>query len=320
MAIRRVTHDLVVVTGLSGAGKTTALNALSDAGYYCVDNLPPTLARSTVEQCRQGGIQLIALGMDVRVGNFLASLPAAIEQLQAPPQRAIVMYLDASDDALLRRFSESRRPHPVFAHDDSTQPQTLVQGIRLERRRLAAIRPRANLLIDTSHMSVHVLRKQLLMQLTGAHAATPMTTRIVSFGFKHGIPLDANLVFDVRFIDNPYFVPQLRPLSGEDPAVSAFVLAAPGSAEVLDKMTDLLAFTLPRYAAEGKSYLTIAIGCTGGRHRSVALSIALAARLRQHAQAPVAIVHRDCSRGGTVTQMGRPLTGDETGAHPHQDR
>ena len=298
MAVKDVTptHDLVIVTGLSGAGKTTALNALSDAGYYCIDNLPPMLALGAVEQCRQAGIQRIALGMDVRAGTFLASLPAALAQLQDKPQHATVLYLDAADEVLVRRFSESRRPHPVFATCETSASMSVLEGVQLERQRLAAIRPRVNVNMDTTHMSVHALRRALLLKLTGAAAATAMATRIVSFGFKYGMPLDANLVFDVRFIDNPYFVPTLRPLTGEDVRVSDYVLAAPGAAALVNKLEDLVASTLPQYAAEGKSYLTIAIGCTGGRHRSVAISIELAERLRRHTQAPIALVHRDSRR------------------------
>ncbi len=294
-------RSLVVITGLSGAGNTTALKALSDAGYYCVSNVPPTLAQSTVEQCQQAGIERIALGMDVRGGSFLQSLPAAIDGLREKPGDVTVLYLDAADDALVRRFSETRRPHPIIASEE--EPLRILDGVRLERERLASIRSRADLVLDTTHMSVHELRKQLLLQLTGNNTAAPMMLRLLSFGFKYGVPLDANVMFDVRFIENPYFIPHLRELSGQDAEVSNFVLAAEGVSSLVDKIEELLVFTVPRYTEEGKSYLTVAIGCTGGRHRSVALSIELAKRMRNHTRGPIAIVHRDIGRGGMLTDV-----------------
>ncbi|MBI4701043.1 MAG: RNase adapter RapZ [Deltaproteobacteria bacterium] len=288
---------VAVVTGLSGAGKSTALRALEDLGYYCVDNLPPGLVAETVRVCSAGGLRRIALGMDVRVGAFLDSAVGAIEELAAEVQRLSVLFLDAADDVLVRRYSESRRPHPLAAAGPGAELAVL-DGVRLERQRLAPIRERATLVVDTAHLSVHELRRRVLDAFGPDDSAAEaprsrLRTRLVSFGFKHGIPLDADLVFDVRFLDNPFFVERLRDLPGTDPAVRDFVLRSPGCAELLELLEPLLRFCLPRYQREGKTYLSVAVGCTGGRHRSVALAEELAERLGSDPRTPVAVVHRD---------------------------
>ncbi len=294
-------RSLVVVTGLSGAGKSTALHALSDVGYYCVDNLPPALVSKTVHTCAAEGIERIALGMDIRVGAFLDAAQGAIEGLQGHPAGLQVLYLEAADEALVRRFSETRRPHPMLAtvakQGGADGPFAVADGVRLERARLASLRGLATMIVDTTHISVHDLRRDVIASFSSASIGErPMLVRLLSFGFKHGVPLDADLVFDVRFLDNPYFVPGLREQTGEDVAVRDFVLASPGCAELLEHLDGLLGFALPRYQHEGKSYLTVAVGCTGGRHRSVAIAIELAQRLSERLGKPMGIVHRDAGR------------------------
>jgi len=297
---------IVVVTGLSGAGKTTALNALSDAGYYCVDNLPPALATATARVCEAGGIEWVALGMDVRVGAFLDSAGEAIEQLAARRGRLTVLYLDADEEALVRRFGETRRPHPLLSAGTEAPPGSgsVAEGVRLERQRLEPIRSLATLVVDTSHMSVHELRRQVLARFALRGGVPPtMHTRVMSFGFKYGLPLDADVVFDVRFLDNPFFVPELRELPGTAKAVRQFVMGLPAAGELLDRLQQLLEFALPHYQQEGKSYLTVAVGCTGGRHRSVVVAAELARRLSEVTTERVAIVHRDVARGAMMTRV-----------------
>jgi len=299
--------QLVVVTGLSGAGKSTALRALADVGYYCVDNLPPSLAAATVTVCATGGLGRVALGMDIRVGAFLDAVLAAIEGLglEHPEAALSVLFLDASDEVLVRRFSETRRPHPMLhvagarRGGDGQHALAVLDGVWLERERLGPIRKLATLAIDTSLMTVHELRRRVIDALGPAGDRRRMETRIMSFGFKYGVPLDADLLFDVRFLDNPHFVAELRELSGSDQAVADFVLRSPGTAELLDHLSALLRFSLPRYEREGRSYLTLAVGCTGGRHRSVAISIALADRLSTETGRAIGIVHRDLDRDGS---------------------
>ncbi len=300
--------DVVVVTGLSGAGKSTVLRALTDIGYYCVDNLPPSLVESTVATCLGGGIRRIALGIDIRVGAFLDAAPAAIAALEQHDVDVSVLFLDAGDDALVRRFSETRRPHPMLSEGpagsgrprDSGEMLAVVDGVRLERARLATIRSRATVVLDTTHMSVHELRRQVIDHYAEGAEEPHMVVRVLSFGFKHGIPLDADLVFDVRFLDNPHFVPGLREHTGDEAPVSDFVLASPGCDELIGHIERLLEFSLPRYEREGKSYLTIAVGCTGGRHRSVSVAVELARRLGKNGGRRIGIVHRDLGRGAMM--------------------
>lgn len=293
--------NAVMVTGLSGAGKTTALNALADLGYYCVDNLPPTMAAAMMRVCQQAGIDRVALGMDVRVGSFLQTLDEAVEALKGRSEGLEVLYLDAADDALVRRFSETRRPHPIIATANSGGPIAIEEAVRLERERLSSIRSVATLVVDTSHLSVHGLRRQIVDRF-GASAGLTMRLMFLSFGFKYGLPLDANLVFDVRFLDNPFFIPELRELTGNDPPVRDFVLSSRGAAGLLERLQELVSWSLPRYQSEGKSYLTVAIGCTGGRHRSVAITNEMAHRLARGSGERVGIAHRDVDRGVTMTR------------------
>ena len=302
---------VVVVTGLSGAGKSTALNSLEDLGYFCVDNLPTALLEHTVEVCEAGGIRRIALGVDVRVGSFLEGAAPALERIAQSNRDLVVLFLDASDESILRRYSESRRPHPLTGGREGGAVAVL-DGIALERERLAPLRAKASVVIDSTRLSVHDLRRQVIAHLGPGKAEQPrMMTRFVSFGFKYGVPVDADLVLDVRLLDNPFFVPELRHLPGTDAAVRAFVLGSPGAAELLDKISDLLSFALPRYEREGKSYLTAAFGCTGGRHRSVTVATALAERLRLLTSMPILVFHRDVARADIFGSHPPPRGGLE---------
>ena len=300
---------VVVVTGLSGAGKSTALNSLEDLGFFCVDNLPTALLERTVEVCEAGGIRRIALGVDVRVGSVLEGATPALTHLGQGARELGVLFLDAADEIIIRRYSESRRPHPLAGVAREGGPDmgavAVVDGIRLERERLAPLRACATVVIDSTLLSVHELRRQVIAHLGPGKGEQPrMVTRFVSFGFKYGLPVDADVVLDVRLLDNPFFVPELKARTGLDPDVRDYVLKSPEASELLDKAEALLAFALPRYEREGKSYLTVAVGCTGGRHRSVAVASVLADRLREKTALPILVFHRDIARA------------DIFGAHP----
>jgi UPF0042 nucleotide-binding protein len=307
---------VVVVTGLSGAGKSQALHALEDLGFFCVDNLPTLLAPQAVALCERGGMTRVALGIDVRVRAFLGEVGNVLQLLEAGGQRDLqVLFLDASDETLLHRFSESRRPHPLSAESGHEGALAVLDGVRIERERLAPLRASATRVIDTTNSSVHDLRRLLVAHFGPASGGAPrMVTRMVSFGFKYGTPVDADLVLDVRFLDNPYFVPELKPLTGLDEAVAAYVLAAPETQEFLRRTRALLEYVMPRYEREGKSYLTIAIGCTGGRHRSVTIAEALAKEIAASTGAEIAVVHRDAQRGEVAPpneRLERPSSPDD---------
>jgi len=290
---------VVVVTGLSGAGKSQALHALEDLGFFCVDNLPTLLAPEAVALCERGGMTRMALGIDVRVREFLGEIGHVLRELEAGGQRELEeLFLDASDEKLLHRFSESRRPHPLAAESGHEGALAVLDGVRIERERLSPLRAAATRVIDTTNTSVHELRRTLVAHFGPASGGAPrMVTRVVSFGFKYGTPVDADVVLDVRFLDNPYFVPELKQLTGLDEPVVRHVLAAPETQEFLQRTRELLAFVMPKYEREGKSYLTIAIGCTGGRHRSVVVADALARELSPQSGPSLAVVHRDVHRG-----------------------
>ncbi len=314
---------VVVVTGLSGAGKSTALRALEDLGYFCVDNLPTSVVTSTIEACESGDMRRIGLGIDMRALAFLDGAGPALERISAG-RDVVILFLDASDEALLRRFNETRRPHPLTAvasrTDGSSGGLAVLDGVHLERERLAPLRAMATVVVDTTRLSVHELRRQIIAHLgPGRPEAPRMATRLMSFGFKYGIPVDADLVFDVRFLDNPHFVSTLRHLPGTHPAVREFVFRSGEASELLDKCSDLLRFSLPRYEREGKSYLTIGIGCTGGRHRSVAVVEVLADNLRKQVELPISIVHRDIARAEHASaqnteQTTGPTSGPQSGS------
>jgi len=280
----------VVVTGLSGSGKSTALHVLEDLGFYCVDNLPVALLPRFVElwQSSREDVRRVALGIDARERHFLHDFPRVFDELRAAGVKLEVLYLDASDEVLQRRFSETRRPHPAAGSGP------LADGIGRERETLRGLREVADRVIDTSAFTVHELRSALRQLLESPDAGT-MTISLVSFGYKYGLPTDADLSFDCRFLPNPFFVEELRPKIGSDPAVAAYVLERDDTQRFLALVMELLAFTLPRYQREGKSYLTIAMGCTGGRHRSVVLAEELQRRLTELGHR-VLVRHRDTER------------------------
>jgi len=284
-------QPFIVLTGLSGSGKSQAIRALEDLGYFCVDNLPttliPTLAKLSL---RAGGdINKVAMVVDVREGGFLSSFPKVFTRLRKMPRlNPVLIFLEASHAALVRRFSETRRPHPL------AQDRPVSEGIRDERSRLTPIRDMADEIIDTSDMTVHELR-QFFMGLSRERSRARLVVTLLSFGYKHGIPVDADLVFDVRCLPNPHFVPALRRRTGRDRAVVQFMERDSSTREFMDRLQEYLRYVLPHYISEGKSYLTIAIGCTGGRHRSVMIAERLKKALADVGGASVRVRHRDIS-------------------------
>lgn len=316
---------VVVVTGLSGAGRTTALHALEDLGFFCIDNLPTALAPDAVALCDRAGIMRVALGMDVRVRVFLGEVGRVLEMLEDGGRRDLhVLFLDASDETILRRFSETRRPHALATSGTLAGAASVLEGVTLERERLAPLRARATRVVDTTALSVHELRRAVLAQFGPASGtAERMTVRVVSFGFKYGAPADADLVFDVRFLKNPYFVPELKRVPGTDPRVRDFVLALPETSEFLRHALELLRYVVPKYEREGKSYLTIAFGCTGGMHRSVVMAEYVAAELDMvlHERGlgdatrkiEIGVAHRDIQRNNPEA-LARLLTGAPAGS------
>lgn len=282
---------VVILTGVSGSGKSTALRALEDAGWYCVDNLPVVLLDKLVELSQQAGGQVprLALVVDARDVRFLPEAPRSIEEVRRLGTRVDVLFLDASDESLVRRYSETRRRHPMAGEGGSVP-----EGIAAERRALEPLKGMAGEVLDTTEMNVHDLKRFVHARFAEGGAAR-LGVSVVSFGFRNGIPAHADMVLDVRFLPNPYFVPELRPYAGTDGPVRDFVLGQPDAQAFLQRLADFGAFLLPRYAAEGKSYLTLAIGCTGGRHRSVAIAEELARRLRQGGTS-VRVWHRDVDK------------------------
>jgi len=258
--------QLAVITGLSGSGKSTAIHVLEDLGYYCIDNLPAVLIPRFIELCEGSDeITRVALGVDSRGREFLDQLPRVLRELRGGGHRVQVVYLDASDDALTRRFSETRRPHPMAEGGD------VVRGIARERERLIPLREHADRILDTTAFTSHQLREELRSLFGHDAGSAALRLALVSFGYKFGLPADADLVWDVRFLPNPFYVEELRPHSGLDAKVAAYVVGSPLARRFLDIALEFLLFALPEYEREGKSYLTVAIGCTGGRHRSVVL-------------------------------------------------
>jgi UPF0042 nucleotide-binding protein len=281
----------VVITGMSGAGKSYAIKCFEDMGYFCVDNLPTTLIPTFADLIARSAqrVHRVALGIDVREGEYLPHLLDALGELRARGHQVEVLFVEASDEALVRRYHETRRRHPLAGDGH------VLDAIRAERKALAHVREVADRVVDTSALTVHQFR-DLLVALYGAPRARPgMATTLVSFGFKHGVPIDADLVFDVRFLPNPHFVDALRARDGRDPEVRAFIFEQPESQELLRRLQELLGFLLPAYQREGKAYLTIAVGCTGGRHRSVAVVEELKKFLDAQGFAP-RVVHRDMER------------------------
>ena len=268
--------EIVVITGMSGSGKTTAIHALEDSGFFCVDNLPVLLIPKLTELAGQGVTEKLAVVVDARESVFLKEAPKVIDEIRRAGHQVEVLFLDSSDDSLLRRFSETRRRHPLA-------PQgTVGDGIRAERTALRDLREVADQVIDSSALNVHDLKRMVQARFSKSPTTAPSIS-VMSFGYRYGVPPQADLVFDVRFLPNPYFVPELKGLTGKHPRVAAFVLERPETQAFLDKLSDLCGFLFPRYQKEGKAYLTVALGCTGGKHRSVALADALASRLSAHA-------------------------------------
>jgi UPF0042 nucleotide-binding protein len=269
--------EIVVLTGLSGAGKTLAIRAFEDQGYFCVDNLPVALIPVFADLCARNRTEIprAALVVDVREGTFLGDFPAIFDALRKDERRrARLLFFEADDEALIRRFSETRRPHPLAEHG------TLEEGIRRERQLLAPLRDRADLIIDSSAFNVHQLRRYIQEHFGSGPGSSPLSISILSFGYKHGVPAESDLCFDTRFLPNPFFIDTLRGKSGLDPEVTAYLEGMEEYRDFEHRIVDLLTFLIPKYLREGKSYLTVAVGCTGGRHRSVAMAEAIGRALR----------------------------------------
>jgi RNase adapter protein RapZ len=283
---RRQRAELVIITGMSGSGKLSVLKAFEDLGYYCVDNLPVGLIPQFAELAGQSSeIERTALVVDVREGTQLEALPEIVKSVKRVlPTK--VLFLEASDEVLVRRYSETRRPHPLGTKT------TVKASLAAERRHLRPIRSLADLVIDTSRFNVHELRSHITERFQKQESGNNILVSCVSFGFRHGVPEDADLMFDVRFLPNPHFVPEFRPLTGRDPKVAKYIRSFPQSREFINRISELLIYLLPHYIREGKSYLTISFGCTGGQHRSVMIAEDVSKRLRK-ADYRVKVVHRD---------------------------
>jgi RNase adapter protein RapZ len=285
-------HDLMVITGFSGAGKSTAMNVFEDAGYFCVDNLPPRMIRALVELFVHEGskVERAAVVSDVRGGEYFEALRAVLDDLDELGLRHHVLFLDADEQTLLNRYKETRRRHPL-APEGSVQA-----GVAAERALLEPLKQRADLVIDTTGLSAATLRRKISDEYLPTQAATRLALTFQSFGFKHGPPRDADLLFDVRFLPNPHWEASLRPLTGLDPAVIDYIERGDRLKVFYEHLEPLLDYLLPMYHAEGKSHLMLAIGCTGGRHRSVAIAEHLAARYRDRDEFWVEVSHRDIEK------------------------
>jgi UPF0042 nucleotide-binding protein len=288
--VRAGDRRFVILSGLSGSGKTQAIRALEDLGYFCIDNLPtqllPTLAELSMRN--DAGLDKVAIVVDVREGGFVKEFPRTFRRLQAMPGlHPTLIFLEASHQALVRRFSETRRPHPLAPDRSPTE------GITEEREKLNAIRSLADLILDTTNLTVHELRDVFMRMSRERGVRAEMIVNLVSFGYKHGLPVDADLVFDVRCLPNPHFVDRLRDLTGRDAAVVRFMRRHEEATDFIDRLTSFLRFALPHYVQEGKSYLTVAIGCTGGRHRSVMIAEALRKSLADVRGVRLRVKHRD---------------------------
>jgi len=285
-------QDLVVITGFSGAGKSTAMNVFEDAGYFCVDNLPPAMIRSLVELFVHKGskVERAAVVSDVRGGVYFEALRAVVDDLDALGLRHHVLFLEAAEQTLVTRYKETRRRHPLAPEG------SVAAGVAAERALLEPLRGRADLVIDTTGMSATMLREKIAEELLPGERAGLLAVTFMSFGFKHGPPREEDLAFDVRFLANPHYEPELRALTGLDERVVEFIARDGRLQEFYERMHGLLDFLLPQYVAEGKAHMVIAIGCTGGRHRSVAIAEHLAARYRGSEDLDVAVAHRDIER------------------------
>jgi len=283
---------LVLITGLSGSGKSTVAKCFEDLGYYTVDNLPLPLLRQFLDRPLDlvRGHDRLAVVTDVRAAGFADEFPRLIAEIDRRRLDVTLLFLEASDEVVVRRFSETRRPHPLVPG------RPVIEGIRREREVLAELRARADMVFDTSEWSIHEIRTQVFREFASSPGEEPgMVVSLVSFGFKHGIPYGTDLLFDVRFLSNPHFVPGLREQTGQDEAVREYLERQPDYPELVERLADLLLYLLPRYRRENRSYLSIAIGCTGGRHRSVAVAECLKARLEAGGW-PARLIHRDLAR------------------------
>jgi RNase adapter protein RapZ len=287
-------EDLVVITGISGAGKSTAMAVFEDAGYFCVDNLPPEMIRSLVELFMHEGsrVERAAVVSDVRGGELFDSMAAVLDDLAALGVAHRVLFLEADDQSLLTRYQETRRRHPLAPGSN------VAAGVTAERGVLAVIKERADLVVDSTGLKAHMLRRKIADEFLPRQPAASLAVTVESFGFKHGPARDADLLLDCRFLANPHYEPALRPLTGLDPRVRQFIGADGRLADFYERLQPLLDYLIPQYVAEGKAHLTLAIGCTGGRHRSVAIVEHLAGLLRERDDVLVEVVHRDLDRGG----------------------
>jgi RNase adapter protein RapZ len=282
-----VPESLVIVTGLSGSGKSYVNKCLEDMGYFCVDNLPLELLEPLIE--RVSGKNRVGIILDVRNPDFATRFPEILARLRRRVPGARLLFLDASEESLIRRFSETRRPHPLAGR------ATLLEALRREREMLEEVRAVADVVVDTSAMTVHELRSFIQKAFVGDPESAGMVISATSFGYKFGTPHDVDLLFDVRFLANPHFVPELKGKTGSDPAVAAYIEKDPETSRFLEQLAEFLDYLLPRFETEGKSYLSIGIGCTGGKHRSVYIAERLAERLKERGY-PVRVSHRDATR------------------------
>lgn len=283
--------DIIIITGLSGSGKSVAIRALEDNGFFCIDNLPPLLIPKFIDLCQgyREEIKRIALGVDLRGGQFLRWWPEVLAEIRAAGHDVQILFFDAADEVLLRRFSETRRPHPLAGQE------TVHEGITRERKALEGMRELADKVIDTTDLNVHELKREMEQSFAQSPSPRRMRVFLTSFGYKFGIPHDTDIIFDVRFLPNPHFVDELRGQSGLDKAVEDYVLKDEETRTFLDRLYALLEFTLPLYEREGKSSLTFALGCTGGRHRSVVLVEELRKRL-EGGNLRIQTKHRDIDK------------------------
>ena len=282
---------LVIISGLSGSGKTHAIKCFEDLGFFCVDNLPPALLPKFVELCLQRGrdVQNVALGIDIRERSFFSDFARNVDTLKSAGYSVELLFFEARDEILVRRFSESRRPHPLL-------PQSpVLEGVLLGRERLKELRQRADQILDTSDLTVHELKELLARHYVEQVQGHRLTISLLTFGFKFGVPYDIDMLFDVRFLRNPNFVADLKPLTGEDPRIQSYVMDDPNTKPLLAQLDALFRFLIPQFERERRSYLTIAIGCTGGRHRSVAIALLLRERLADFGHVAT-VRHRDLHR------------------------
>ncbi len=284
-------QELMIITGFSGAGKSTAMNVFEDAGYFCVDNLPPEMIKSLIELFVHEGskVERAAVVSDVRGGAYFDALQAVLDELERMGLSHRLLFLDAEEETLLNRYKETRRRHPLASGG------SIAAGIAAERAQLDGLRARADVVIDTTGLSAATLRAKIVEAFLAQQAATRLAITFFSFGFKHGPPRDADLLFDVRFLPNPNYIPKFKNLTGRNPGVAKFIRSFPQTTEFIKRITDLLVYLLPHYIREGKSYLTIAFGCTGGHHRSVMIASEIRKRLA-HAGFKVKETHRDVKR------------------------